>query len=1206
MRSKFMKSSISIVVSTLAFTMIGCSSSGDSGVSNDIDPVTGTIFSGIGIDGILVGSTVCLDVNQNNQCDTDEPAAITGGDGKFVLPATTFSGPLLLRGGTDLSTNAPFTGSLKAPAGSTVVSPLTSAVQSLVESGNTPEEAQTKVKAAMGLSGVNVDLTTFDPYSGVNDANTDTALNAQKVLAQQTKLQVLVHAVSSSVAGANTNTSISDTMNSVFKEIVTKFTGSVVDLTETVITETIKNVATVIYADNTVAKVAATAVAETSATLAVNAASRAEETITNALTPSAATAALDEAIDNVNKAIELEITSNVKTVEIAVQKAEDANEDLETAAQTVVTSIEINTDLSLIASLVKQIEEDAKAAREQANKYSDAEQKALTAEAALAEAKRLAATVETNKEALFVQTQKDAIQAQADIAKQALSEARAIYTNAEGTKIIIENVSTLQKDINGLLTPTTAATVADAKNMFAQLRETTMTFVDLETPDANLSTIVGSQVDSLKTKVDPAVRAISTDFGDSATALQNSVDAFATSVESDFNATVTSIVDRLTAIDNATKNYNYTDDWSVTVGDDNISNTYSSDGVIGTEMFTMNGQTLTLTITANSDNTLTSVSKSGALSFAGTDYSLYVTNLSFAGTQASLVANGTMDGKNGGAMALTKLEISSGVNTAINDVNMFQNIAVKFEGEIKSGGRTLNGALALNEGSPSVLTGSYVGLSGEPTFSGEITLNTSFNALINDVANSANSYVSSYSPLLMVNQNGTQSFATHMTSRYLGSASTTPDANNNYTSYNSNEYNVTAQNGETVSCTVTENYSYAYYQLTGMSNTVTCLDGATLTPYYTDKDKVVAKVNGVDMVVDSARSNSYWSNNTTYSTQRIYFRNEGEAYVPNDGNLSLNGVPITVTDIRVVANKDLLDRTFDVKFDGTLTHGSKKIIAIAGIDRGAESKIYAQNIEVTDGESYVKMAELNVVMPNEDFLTLTDDNNNNDYYYFYNDGKSQFENYSIDYSTYYNTTNDGFELRNILSAKLDTLQLSLVDSDNETLKIEASVALENFPTNQFLSFSGMYEYRNAKFTGYADANGTTTNIISGDGDTQFTGTASLSGSVTANGFAPFDMTATANFAGNDVDLYTLLTRNASYKLGLHFTRTAATGMDALNIADSNGVLSSYVGSYNTPTSSNFSLKVVNKDGATLADFGEDVTGNGWEIKYSDNSSETLF
>ena len=93
----------------------------------------------------------------------------------------------------------------------------------------------------MGLSGVNVDLTTFDPYSGVNDANTDTALNAQKVLAQQTKLQVLVHAVSSSVAGANTNTSISDTMNSVFKEIVTKFTGSVVDLTETVITETIKN-----------------------------------------------------------------------------------------------------------------------------------------------------------------------------------------------------------------------------------------------------------------------------------------------------------------------------------------------------------------------------------------------------------------------------------------------------------------------------------------------------------------------------------------------------------------------------------------------------------------------------------------------------------------------------------------------------------------------------------------------------------------------------------------------------------------------------------------------------------------------------------------------------------------------------------------------------------------------------------------------------
>ena len=140
-------------------------------------------FSGTGIDGILVGSTVCIDVNGNAACDADEPADPDGTDaqGKFEIPATTKTGPLLLIGGTDIGTGLPFTGSLTAPAGSTVVTPLTSAVQSLVKTGVSAEEAEANVKAALGVP-ADVNLTHFDPFDEVS-------ANAQAVLASQAHLQ---------------------------------------------------------------------------------------------------------------------------------------------------------------------------------------------------------------------------------------------------------------------------------------------------------------------------------------------------------------------------------------------------------------------------------------------------------------------------------------------------------------------------------------------------------------------------------------------------------------------------------------------------------------------------------------------------------------------------------------------------------------------------------------------------------------------------------------------------------------------------------------------------------------------------------------------------------------------------------------------------------------------------------------------------------
>ena len=63
--------------------------------------------------------------------------------------------------------NEAFTSVLKAPAGSTMVTPLTTVVQEIVATGETLEAAQTAVKTALGITG-DVDVTALDPIASGN------------------------------------------------------------------------------------------------------------------------------------------------------------------------------------------------------------------------------------------------------------------------------------------------------------------------------------------------------------------------------------------------------------------------------------------------------------------------------------------------------------------------------------------------------------------------------------------------------------------------------------------------------------------------------------------------------------------------------------------------------------------------------------------------------------------------------------------------------------------------------------------------------------------------------------------------------------------------------------------------------------------------------------------------------------------------------
>ncbi len=65
----------------------GTSSSGEEpaiGEANAVEPLT-TAIAGRVADGYLQGATVCVDINENGRCDTDEPQSLSGAGGTYSL-----------------------------------------------------------------------------------------------------------------------------------------------------------------------------------------------------------------------------------------------------------------------------------------------------------------------------------------------------------------------------------------------------------------------------------------------------------------------------------------------------------------------------------------------------------------------------------------------------------------------------------------------------------------------------------------------------------------------------------------------------------------------------------------------------------------------------------------------------------------------------------------------------------------------------------------------------------------------------------------------------------------------------------------------------------------------------------------------------------------------------------------------------------------
>ncbi len=161
------------------------------------------------VDGYVAGSSVFADLNGNGILDPEEPTGTTDALGGviLVLPPD-FSGAILASGGTDIATGVPLTGILKAPAGSGVVSAISTVVTELVNRGRSLTEAQAVVKTAFKLPD-SLDLLNTDPIAGtqVGDSGAGALLGA---VVQVQNLIVQANSITTGAMGSGASGGVSD------------------------------------------------------------------------------------------------------------------------------------------------------------------------------------------------------------------------------------------------------------------------------------------------------------------------------------------------------------------------------------------------------------------------------------------------------------------------------------------------------------------------------------------------------------------------------------------------------------------------------------------------------------------------------------------------------------------------------------------------------------------------------------------------------------------------------------------------------------------------------------------------------------------------------------------------------------------------------------------------------------------------------------
>jgi Ca2+-binding RTX toxin-like protein len=131
-------------------------------------PVPGA--GGAVVNGYISGATVFRDVNGNGVRDNNEPMATTNSGGGFAGLLGSTNDTIIASGGTNVTTNAPYFGILKAPGTATIISPLTTLVSEVLAAtpALTTAQAVAQVRTSLNLGAI--DILNVDPIGSGNTA----------------------------------------------------------------------------------------------------------------------------------------------------------------------------------------------------------------------------------------------------------------------------------------------------------------------------------------------------------------------------------------------------------------------------------------------------------------------------------------------------------------------------------------------------------------------------------------------------------------------------------------------------------------------------------------------------------------------------------------------------------------------------------------------------------------------------------------------------------------------------------------------------------------------------------------------------------------------------------------------------------------------------------------------------------------------------
>jgi hypothetical protein len=198
-------------------------------------------FEGSAIDGYIAGATLWFDADLDGVVDPGEPQTVTDRQGDFVLnfDASLFDtnrngkldpseGRIVAEGGVDLSSGQPRVGQLTAPAGSSVITPLTTMVDLVSREGTglSVAVAEERVRTSLGIP-AGISINSYDPVAAAVQGDQRAAAVQLAASSVADTVRLLASVVDGSSAGVDAQTSSAIVSQTLAKKMVA---GTEVDL----------------------------------------------------------------------------------------------------------------------------------------------------------------------------------------------------------------------------------------------------------------------------------------------------------------------------------------------------------------------------------------------------------------------------------------------------------------------------------------------------------------------------------------------------------------------------------------------------------------------------------------------------------------------------------------------------------------------------------------------------------------------------------------------------------------------------------------------------------------------------------------------------------------------------------------------------------------------------------------------------------------